>query len=239
MHGYPPELIRRVTLLQACTGVTVRTQYGQANTAVVTTKGCKQGCPLSPVTYCLFINTFLKGLSADPRCGPYYPPQGRGEHDTTVCRWLCSALRLLKHSKIEALDAFLEAYGLSLNATKCRHIALNEPALQIAPPLRVRATHADGSPVPIPSTIPTGMFEYLSHHMPERQLGLPRSHASSQTWHGHATSQALWTAMFSECARISSSPPPPPPPLFLKQARSLGPNVGTPTFDKLVVGVAS
>jgi ribonuclease HI len=63
-HGYPPELIRRVQLLQTCTGARVRTRYGISTAQVTTTRGCKQGCPLSPITYCLFTNMLLRGLQS-------------------------------------------------------------------------------------------------------------------------------------------------------------------------------
>ena len=47
--------------------------------------------------------------------------------------------------QLSALDTFLEAYGMCLNAAKCRHTAVNEPPLQALPPLRVRATQNDGT----------------------------------------------------------------------------------------------
>mmetsp|Transcript_31914 Transcript_31914/g.79580 ORF Transcript_31914/g.79580 Transcript_31914/m.79580 type:complete len:125 (-) Transcript_31914:134-508(-) len=50
-HGYPPETVRRVRMLQTCTGAHVRTDYGRSNHPILTFMGCKQGCPLSPITY--------------------------------------------------------------------------------------------------------------------------------------------------------------------------------------------
>ena len=85
-HGYPAELIRRVQLLQTCTGARVRTRYGVSEAQVVTTRGCKQGCPLSPIVYCLFTNMLLKGLQNSPIPGyaitPSRPGAKHGASDT-------------------------------------------------------------------------------------------------------------------------------------------------------------
>ena len=218
LHGYPQELIRRVKLLQTCTGVTVRTQYGRASTAVVTTKGCKQGCPLSPVTYCLFMNMFLKGLSADPQCGPYIPSSTVGSATPSHAGLLCQAymddLAMFSPTAAQAqcqlnsLDTFLEAYGMCLNAAKCRHTAVNEPSLQAQPPLKVRATQNNGTHTPIPRTNPAGTFEYLGHHINqngswaiqeaalEAKLGVAMQQVKLAA--GNKACHTLWTAMFTE-----------------------------------------
>jgi hypothetical protein len=223
LHGYPPELVRRVALLQTCAGVTVRTQYGRASTAVLTTKGCKQGCPLSPVTYCLFMNMFLTGLTADPQSGPYRPassaqnatqqPAGAG----LLCQAYMDDLAMFSQtaaqaqSQLNALDLFLEAYGMSLNAAKCRHTAVNHaPAPQPQPPLSVRATHASGGArVPIPRTGQTDTFEYLGHQISqngswaaqEAALAVKLGAAMQQIKlaSGNKACHTLWTAMFTEC----------------------------------------
>ena len=87
-HGYPAELIRRVQLLQTCTGARVRTRYGVSDAQVVTTRGCKQGCPLSPIVYCLFTNMLLKGLQSSPVPGyaitPSKPGAKHGANDTAA-----------------------------------------------------------------------------------------------------------------------------------------------------------
>jgi hypothetical protein len=176
-HGYPSELTRRVRLLQTCTGVTVRTQYGRSSAPVTTTKGCKQGCPLSPVTYCLFMNMFLKGLAADPRCAPYQPLRSTGgatpppAETGLLCQAYMDDLAMFSPTaaqaqcQLDALDTFLAAYGMRLNAAKCRHTAVNEPSLQPLPPLTVRTSQDGSTHAPIPRTSATDTFEYLGHYI--------------------------------------------------------------------------
>jgi hypothetical protein len=72
-HCFPQEVVCRASMLQTCAGATVRTHYGRADQGIITRKGCKQGCPLSPVTYCLFMNMLVMSMKADPDCRAYTP----------------------------------------------------------------------------------------------------------------------------------------------------------------------
>ena len=83
LHGYPAETIRRVRMLQTCTGATVRTRYGRSEDPVTTTMGCKQGCPLSPITYCLFMNMLHRQLDKHP--GGYQPTPPPGHTHRKLC----------------------------------------------------------------------------------------------------------------------------------------------------------
>jgi hypothetical protein len=65
------QVVCMASMLQTCAGATVRTHYGRADQAIITRKGCKQGCPLSPVTYCLFMNMPVMSMKADPECRAY------------------------------------------------------------------------------------------------------------------------------------------------------------------------
>jgi hypothetical protein len=71
LHGFPAETVRRVKMLQSCSGTTVRTRYGRSPTPVITRRGCKQGGPLSPITYCLFMDMLITSMQADPACEAY------------------------------------------------------------------------------------------------------------------------------------------------------------------------
>ena len=132
LHGYPTELIRRVEMLQTCTGAVVRTDHGRTD-PVTTVKGCKQGCPLSPITYCLFTNMLLKGLD---NCGERgyaiarTAPEGT-EPTTLLYQGYMDDLALFATSTAAATKLlsyaadFLAAYGMSFNVAKCRHTPVN------------------------------------------------------------------------------------------------------------------
>lgn len=98
------------------------------------------------------MNMFLTGLAADQQSGPYRPassaqdaarqPAGAG----LLCQAYMDDLAMFSQtaaqaqSQLNALDLFLEAYGMSLNASKCRHRGgqphVRTPAA--ATPLRAR-----------------------------------------------------------------------------------------------------
>ncbi len=85
-HGHPPETVRRVRMLQTCTGAYVRTDYGRSKHPVLTSMGCKQGCPLSPITYCLFMNMLHRQLDKQP--GGYQPTPPPGHTHRKPCNTL-------------------------------------------------------------------------------------------------------------------------------------------------------
>jgi hypothetical protein len=83
LHGFPPDIVRRLEVLQACgeaVNVT-RTPYGQSHVTTPITMGCKQGCPLSPIMFCIFINMLYTCLTATSSAGyaPTSPCDARGE----------------------------------------------------------------------------------------------------------------------------------------------------------------
>jgi hypothetical protein len=49
LHGFPPDIVRRLEVLQACGEAVTCTPYGQSHVTTPITMGCKQGCPLSPI----------------------------------------------------------------------------------------------------------------------------------------------------------------------------------------------
>jgi hypothetical protein len=132
-HGYPPETIRRVSMLQTCSGASVRTQYGRSKDPVLTTMGCKQGCPLSPITYCLFMNMLHRQLDKHP--GGYQPTPPPGHTNRKPCNPLkyqayMDDLALFAENAREAqamigiADRFLAAYTMRFNAKKCYHTSI-------------------------------------------------------------------------------------------------------------------
>ena len=234
LHGYPPELIRRARLLQTCTGVTVRTQYGRSSTPVLTKKGCKQGCPLSPVTYCLFMNMFLKALDADPSCAAYAPtdagaPSPSPAQPGLSCQAYMDDLALFsptqRHAQgqLDCLVNFLAAYGMALNTAKCRHTAVNAdgglaPVPQ-RPHLTVRRAQPAGQPVvqsDIPMTAQSGTFAYLGHHVSpvgdwSVQEGALTSKLGAAVQQvklaaGNKACHTLWTAALTESDAASVLP---------------------------------
>jgi hypothetical protein len=136
-HGFPDETVRRAQMLQSCTGTTVRTQYGRSSRAVRTRKGCKQGCPLSPVTYCLFMNMLVMNMKADVACKPYTPaPQAgvsgaSGRHAGVLCQAYMDDLATFAEdaasaqAQLSLASGFLAAYGMAFNRLKCCHTVVN------------------------------------------------------------------------------------------------------------------
>jgi hypothetical protein len=133
-HGYPTELIRRVKVMQTCTGARARTRYGVSATEVVI---CKQGCPLSPILYCLFTDMLIRGLHSSPiqgyqitnslpddATGSTSPPtlDHQGYLDDLA---LFASSATASTSQLAYANDFLRAYGMRFNIGKCRHTVAN------------------------------------------------------------------------------------------------------------------
>jgi hypothetical protein len=167
------------------------------------------------------MNMFLKGLAADPRCAPYQPSRSTGgatpppAETGLLCQAYMDDLAMFSPTaaqaqcQLDALDTFLAAYGMRLNAAKCRHTAVNEPSPQPLPPLTVRTSQDGSTHAPIPRTSATDTFEYLGHHISpkgnwayqEAALTVKLRAAIQQVKlaSGHKACHTLWTAMFTEC----------------------------------------
>lgn len=169
------------------------------------------------------MNMFLKGLAADPQCRPYQPASSarstapQPADAGLLCQAYMDDLAMFSptaahaQSQLDSLDTFLEAYGMRLNAAKCRHTAVNyAPVPQPRPPLCVRATHTSGGArVPIPHTSPTDTFEYLGHLINQNGDWAPQEAALAvklgaamqqvRLASGNKACHTLWTAMFTEC----------------------------------------
>jgi hypothetical protein len=196
VHGFPAELVRRAAMLQTCTGAVVRTDYGRT-APVLTVKGCKQGCPLSPIAYCLFTNMLLKGLAT---CGhPGYALTAPSEARTLAYLLyqgcmddlsLYAASVRVAQGLLAYAAAFLIAYGMRFNAGKCRHTHVNATPTAEGSPPQISLAQGSGGDGRIPQTGKGEYFEYLGHRIS------PTGDWSAQQ---QATSSKLSAAMGKVC----------------------------------------
>jgi hypothetical protein len=81
LRGFPPDIVRRLEVLRARDEAITHTPYGPSHITTPITMGCKQGCPLSPIKFCIIINMFYTWLTATSSAGyaPTSPCDAQGD----------------------------------------------------------------------------------------------------------------------------------------------------------------
>jgi hypothetical protein len=167
-HGFPPDIVRRLEVLQACGEAVTRTPYGSSHVTTPITIGCNQGCPLSPIKFCIFINMFYTWLTATSSAGyaPTSPCDARGEapplisaqgfmDDTTFI----ASTREQSSEQFGKLNAFLGAYGMVVNPGKSALMEVTGVVPRPPPPIGQqpgqRVVHT-AAPIPGSPVMATG-----------------------------------------------------------------------------------
>ena len=88
IHGFPQELVDRVSVLQACEAAYTRTPYGCHPVPRPITTDCKQGCPLSPIRFCLFIDMFYHWLHHAAPTACYSLGSEGNQHTIAAQAWM-------------------------------------------------------------------------------------------------------------------------------------------------------
>jgi len=222
LHGFPAETVRRVKMLQSCSGTTVRTRYGRSPTPVITRRGCKQGCPLSPITYCLFMDMLITSMQADPACEAYdqrpadglaagQAPEPPASGTGLQCQAYMDDLALFAPSapaaqaQLSLAHSFLNAYGMAFNRAKCQHTCINGAQSD--------TLHLGSPTSTVPRTSPGDTIEYLGHLIPlagdwsaqeaKTQKSLAEAALQVSYASAHKACHTLWVAAFTQHDAVS------------------------------------
>jgi hypothetical protein len=126
LHGFPEKIIQRVEALQKCEAAFTRTPYGHSEQTCPITMGCKQGCPMSPIRFCLFIDMFYRWLAhTHPEIA--YTPDHDNNNSLFAQAWMDDTALVANNTagsttQIALLHDFLTAHDMTLNISKCSHL---------------------------------------------------------------------------------------------------------------------
>jgi len=180
LHGFPPEVIANLEKLDASSTAKARTPFGHSEPVQIQ-RGCKQGCPLSPLKFCLFMDIFIRWYEHQ------YPQHGYefelAAEDKRSLGTNTRRIRILGYMddiafigtsaaqnshQVELLSRFLAAHGMRLNPSKCVHtytpargLRRDSPrAMALRQPLH---PEIDGARSTIRTATPTEPIDYLGY----------------------------------------------------------------------------
>ena len=198
--GFNERSIALIRAIQQGTECSVRVSESSA-VPFPLKRGVKQGCPLSPLLFVLFMDIYLKHLH---QSGDGYPflfqsgsvPPSAGSTLTVPGGAFADDLVLLSNSHaglsrmLEGLDSFLGSFGMHLNWAKCEYRALM-PTQTTTPPPPLVVHDIDRQQHEIHAKPSTSPFKYLGYtiqlsHSVDDPFNLSLSHNFDLLWRAHS-----------------------------------------------------